>query len=254
MLSYGKYVGILFGVNLGLFIIYMVIFTFLIPTRIYANFIKGFFYMKAKVTDNDDDESQTSIENSSGDRKDIIESAGFRVYLASIISILLSQITTIFIVGCVVTVEYYYSGDSCPDRPKDCFIMSKSFIAFSPIDQFVCSPGEIVKTLNSTSFHAVRCYGYILNKQTILNILKQLGICAGILVISSTLLAFLYRLYDFIFGRIIIIILLLGYSVTMFLFDASKIRLSFLQYYLMYMVMMICFITVWSKLIIKCFR
>jgi len=155
MLFYGTYEGIFAGVGLGLFIVYMVIFTYLIPIRIYANLIKFFFNMEGEVAGDADDESQTDSENSSGDRKDIIELTGFRIYVAWIIATLLQQITMIFIVGCIGTIEYYCSGDLCPDRPKDCFVTSESLRSFSPIDQFVCNPGEIVKTPNSTSFHLV---------------------------------------------------------------------------------------------------
>jgi len=129
----------------------------------------------------------------------------------------------IFIIGCILTIEYYHSSDYCLDRPKTCFVMSKSFPSFSPIDQFVCNAGEIVKTPNS----------------------------ASILTIFFTLL---YRLFHFIYGRIIVSILLLVHSMAMFLFAASKIRLDFLQYYLTYIILMICFITVWSRPIIKYLR
>jgi predicted RND superfamily exporter protein len=56
MLSYETYVELAIVVSIGLFIIYMFIFTFLVPVRKYADCLRGFFNMKVEVT-NDDDES-----------------------------------------------------------------------------------------------------------------------------------------------------------------------------------------------------
>ena len=153
----------------------------------------------------------------------------------------------VFLVSCVVTIEYYYPGDSCPGRPKDCFIFSDSFISVSPIDQFVCNPDDTIKTPNSTSVGHILCYGYVLNQQSTLDIMNQLGICTGILAVLSIFFTFLYRISHHSCGLIFTVLLLLGILVIVTLFGTSKIKADILRYYLVATAMIICMTTILLK-------
>lgn len=252
MLSYGAYTGIIYGVFLSLFIIYILIFTFLIPIRDYVNFLKHLFNIEINVIA--DGSSKSYIINIYGENIDIKKSIGFRFHLSTIVGLLLTFITMTFFVGCIVTMEYYYSGDPCPNRSKDCFVFGGSYKEFSPIDQFVCNLGEIIKIPNSTSYRYVLCFGYALDGQSTLDIMNQLGICTGILSLLSILVIFLHRISYHICGIIIIIILYLGSCVTMILFVLSTIKPDFLRITLVATTMYMCFAVFTLKSLIRCYR
>ena len=227
MLSYGAYVAIFTGVSRGVSIIYILIFIFL----------RAVFNIEMKQT-NDEQPARYTV-NMHGQEIDIKDSRLVRFCLAAHIGTLFSLITMIFFVGCVVSAEYYYSGDSCPNRAKDCFAFSKSITQYSPVDQFVCNPGESIKTPNSTSYRFVACYGYILSEQTTLDIVNQLGICSGILAILCVLFTFLYRISHHLWGMLIIVLLSLGSFVMLILSGVSVIKTDLLRIYLTGAVMMI---------------
>ena len=138
--------------------------------------------------------SKKYIMNIYGENIDLRKSRGFRFHLSAIVGVLFTFITMTFFFGCIVTMEYYYSGDSCPSRSKDCFVFASSFTEVAPVDQFICNPGETIQTLNSTSYRYVACFGYEFGAQSTLEILNQLGICTGILSLFSIIVIFLHRI------------------------------------------------------------
>jgi hypothetical protein len=182
MLSYGQYAGMVYGTFFGLMIIYVLLFTFFVPIRDYATLLKSLFLMEINITTHGS--SKKYIMNIYGENIDLRKSRGFRFHLSAIVGVLFTFITMTFFFGCIVTMEYYYSGDSCPSRSKDCFVFASSFTEVAPVDQFICNPGETIQTLNLTSYRYVTCFGYEFGAQSTLEILNQLGICTGILSIS----------------------------------------------------------------------
>lgn len=243
------YEGTLNGIGLGLLITYMLIFIFLIPLWKYAKFIKAFFNIKVEAID-DDEESRIYTLNNYGKIKITTTWKYFRIYPAFIVSFLLAATTMIFITGCVMAVQYYRSGDLCPDHHRDCITMPKSFIAFSPVDQFVCNPGETIKQSNATSSRLVVCYGFVLKEQTMLNVLKRLGICAAFFVILSVMFNVLNRIVYFKYGIIFNIILVAGTWVTLILAVVFSIRLDYVLYYLLIMTFDIGILMIGSRYLI----
>ncbi len=205
----------------------MLIFTLLIPLRDYAICLKSLFGMEINMTD--DGSSQEYTVNAYGNAIDIKGSKRFRFHLSIITSTLFTFLTMVFFVGCVMTMEYYYSGDPRPNRSNDCFVFSNSYTTYLPFDQFVCNPGETIKTLNSTSYRHIICFGYILDGQSTLDIVNQLGIRSGILSLLSTFYTFLHRISHHICEVIIIMILLLGIFVILILVFSSIIRTDYLM-------------------------
>jgi hypothetical protein len=245
MLSYGVYSSIFLCTTFGSLSLYMFIFIFVIPLWDYVIYLKALFDMLVKATDND--RSATCTVSMYDNQINITKLKKIRIYVAYIVSVILTMNTFVFFVGCIVTIQYYYSGDSCPDRVKDCFAFSNSMTDFLPVDRFVCNPGEIVRTSNSTSYHFVVCYGYILYEQTTSNILYQLGICVVILFIITILFIFLYRISRQKCAFIITIILSLEIFVMIILLNVLKVTLGYLTYNIVGTTMMVCFAAVISR-------
>ena len=115
----------------------------------------------------------------------------------------------------------------------------------SPVDQFVCNPGETIKTSNSAPYSRIVCYGYILY--------NQLGICAGILSILHMVFRFLYRISRHTCGFIISIFLTVAIVVTITVLFATHARVDFLTYWLLSATLEICVFTVGLRVILRCF-
>ena len=252
MQSYEHYAAIIYGIFFGLIVIYLILFTFFIPIRDFALLLKSLFRMEIDTTIHGSSRKYTM--NLYGESIDLKKSRCFRFHLSAIVGVLLAFITMTFVFGCVVTMEYFYSGDLCPSRPKDCFVFSNSFSQAAPIDQFICNPGETIQVSNSTSYRYVVCYGYDFGAQSTLDILNQLGICTGILSILSIGVIFVYRISYHIIGMIFIAIFCLGSLAILALLAISIIKPDFLRMSLAAIAMFMCGAVLTIRPFMCCYR
>lgn len=175
----------------------------LIPKKPFADLVKMVFGVEVSI-----DEDFNKIDIDFHGKRILINSRIGRFKMASILSTMFMIISVVFIEECVISADALAVGELCPDQSKDCFVFDYP-MAYSPSKSFECVPGEPVISSNSSGYRAA-CYKYILNQQKTIDILNQLGICAGLLSLSANILWLLCSIASRLLGLIILIILAIG--------------------------------------------
>jgi hypothetical protein len=94
--------------------------------------------------------------------------------------------------GCILGSAGVYLGDGCPSDPMTCFASSDN-VSSTAVGTFQCIPGNMTTFPRETN--TAWCYGWIIKRQTVSSIINQIGICGGILTVSGTFFAFMFRIF-----------------------------------------------------------
>ena len=92
--------------------------------------------------------------------------------------------------GCILGNAGVYLGDDCSDDPMT-FFASGDDASSTAVGTFECVPGNKTTFPNRTI--NAWCYGWIVKRQTVSKVINQIGICGGIIGVTGTLFAFMFR-------------------------------------------------------------
>jgi hypothetical protein len=130
-----------------------------------------------------------------------------------------------------------------------CFASSND-ASSTAVGTFECVPGNKTTFPNGTNI--AWCYGWIVKRQTLSNVINQIGICGGIIGVSGTLFAFMFRSISaglpwlFIFVTLITLCYLIGVAMIIV---SSTLHISFsvLAYLVVFQIIILLSTTVIFK-------
>jgi hypothetical protein len=162
-----------------------------------------------------------------------------RLKLITTLFLIFAIVNILFIDGCVISIDYLTPGQTCTDKPKDCFIFESRWSTMSS-QSFVCDSGEVGIPANSSVFCAV-CYRYILGDQKAVDILNQLGICTGVITLSANILWLLCWMVSHQWGWLILSLIFTGISViaTVFTFIRGPLEVVTLVLYFLWFALVV---------------
>jgi hypothetical protein len=240
MLSYGTYIGILLPLYMVIPLVFLVTLA-LIPVKRLTEIIKMVLAIEKDPQANPD----TISIDFHGTKMDLKESAD-RCKLIITLFLIFCIVNILFIDGCVISIDYLTPGQTCSDKPKDCFIFESrtSTISSQP---FICDSGEVGIPVNSSVFCAV-CFRYILGDQKAVDILNQLGICTGVISLSANILWLLCWMVSHQRSRLILLLIFTVISViaTVFRFIRGPLEVVTLVLYFLWFALVV--MTFWIVL------
>jgi hypothetical protein len=174
MTSNIAYMAILGGIQVGLIIIYAIIFAILGLKSSYFSFISLMFGIY-KVSNND----KVIMLDMYGTRVNFSAHRRFRIALRLLVLVCCFIISVVFVDGCILSTEVLAPNGICPTAsPTDCFYYESHLIVNGR--PFECPPSEPISTTNVTA-ETIVCHTWMITSQTVISILNQLGICSSIL-------------------------------------------------------------------------
>ncbi len=222
MLSYGTYAAILFG---SLFIIILLGFIVLLKLplpRLVTLLESVFRFMEVRNLGD-----KYIVINVCGDKFELSETISSRLPFLFALGMCLLVAILVFIEGCIFSTRHVYSNKLCSERIPNCYLFKSKFTSFRPLYEFVCEPDEPVIPQNMSASYAV-CYGFVLPEQSSIDILNQLGVCAGILSIVEALYPLAYKLARRKYGRICLILLLCSMAILEIIVLSMQLNVTFM--------------------------
>lgn len=222
MLSYGVYAVVLFGslfviVAIGLFIL------FKLPLHRLVVLLQSFFQFKEVRSLR----NEYAVIDVCGDHFEISKGLVSRFPFVSALGMCLLVSILVFLEGCVFSTRHVYSTKLCPERTPNCYLFKAQLTSFRPLAHFVCEPDKPTIPSNMSASYAV-CYGFVLPDQSSIDILNQLGVCAGIISLVESLYPLAYKFARLRYGRICLMLLLAGMVIVEIVILSIQLNISFM--------------------------
>ncbi|UJR36966.1 hypothetical protein I4U23_029674 [Adineta vaga] len=222
MLSYGAYSAILFG-SISFIVIVGLLVLFVLPLRRLGILLESFFRFKLVRSLGD----EYIVIDVCNDKFEISKTLSSRLPFVIALGMCLLVIILVFIEGCVFSTRHVYSKKLCSDRTPNCYLFRSKLTSFRPLYEFVCEPDKPTIPSNMSASYAV-CYGFVLPDQGTMDILNQLGVCAGILSMVEALYPLAYKFARHLYGRICLVILFCSLVILEIILLSIQLNISFM--------------------------
>lgn len=237
MLSYGGFIGIVIATTIVIVIVYCLA-LLLIPTELFAAILQ-----MTLINVNVETPKEEYIFVQIRKMKFIIRTRWGRLKFIILLSSISATALLVFLDGCVIATDVLGVGQICSDSTQHCYVFDSTW-SLSMRKSFVCNLSDRVTPVNSSAIGAI-CRGYILNYQTTVAILNQLGICTSIIALSAVVFWFLCWLVDGWLGVIIAFISSLGGIAILVLISFSHTPYGPITFIVTALAVQLTFATIW---------
>ena len=143
---------------------------------------------------------------------------------------IISIIPVLIFEGCIFASTAVVARRKCPPVSLGCFVFKLWEYSSLPINNFTCENGKDPAFANDSSRYYAWCVGLVVLDQSMLSVLNQFGVCAGLVSIWSNLLAFSFRAAESRRGKFIVILCLVFSVVEIIVQCLFPFTVTFLQF------------------------
>jgi hypothetical protein len=222
MFSYGSYAALMFG-SISFIVLVGFIVLLKLSLRQLVILLESVFRFK-QVRNIGDDYFVVDV---CDDKFEISKTISSRLPFVFALGACILVTILVFIEGCIFSTRHVYSTKPCSERTPNCYLFRSSLTSYKPLYEFICTPNEPVIPSNMSSSFAV-CYGFVLPDQSSIDILNQLGVCAGILSMVESIYPHAYKLGRRKYGRICLLVLLCAMVVIEIIVLSIQLNVSFM--------------------------
>ncbi|CAF1468917.1 unnamed protein product [Adineta steineri] len=222
MLPYGSYLAISIG-SVCVIILVGFIILLKLPLRRLVILLESVFRFK-EVRNIGDDYAVIDVCN---DQFEISKTISSRLPFIFALGMCFLVIILVFIEGCIFSTRHVYSTRLCSDRTPNCYLFKSQLTSFKPIYNFICEPDKPIIPSNMSASYAV-CYGFVLPDQSSIDLLNQLGVCAGILSMVESLYPLAYRFARHKYRRICLILLICAMILLEIIILSMQLNVTFI--------------------------
>jgi hypothetical protein len=224
--SYSAYVGAEIGIPIGLTLITIVT-VLLIPSSPKRFLIETVFGIS--LVGKDSKWTTVSIYNIDLDHKPR-DYSKIEWILAIITGLILSMMPVLVFEGLFLSSANVSPGNQCPSNTMDCFVFETKTVISSPIASFVCQSGNNAVYPNSTDGDFAWCYAWVINHQTTVAVLNQLGLCSGLIGLFATIFKATFEIRHYRVGLVIVLIIIVCLVIVLIVLSVFKLSFSFLTF------------------------